>query len=410
MSIDFEQPMKNQLRDRAELQVALAEACELEHGLACSYLFAAFSLKRHISEGLTWEEQQLVRKWASNIYFIASQEMLHLAQAWNLMIAVGGSPYVARPNFPQPSRYYPLHIPLEITGFDESTLARFIAFERPEGTAYDAATLAFAPEHLRARIDALPPIHSIGRLYEIIEDTLIGDPSLIVAGAADQVDVELVDFPDLVAVSDVRSAIAAVTTIRDQGEGLEADRVDCHYGLFRRMLRETLDASSAARAQGREFVPGRYVLSNPCYYDDDAYAARGATKVRDPQTYAVGQLFDDLYAAMLVGLQFVFAQPAASRPVRRRIAKLCIDVMPAVLVPLGEALTMLPSGIAGRNAGAGFFIGRFVALPADERIALPMLLARFAALRDHAVRLADGSPAEPALRHVAAILNERTAP
>jgi hypothetical protein len=149
------------------------------------------------------------------------------------------------------------------------------------------------------------------------------------------------------------------------------------------------------------------VLNNPCYYDDDAYASPGATKVRDPQTYAVGQLFDDVYAAMLAGLQFVFAQPTTTRAVRRRIAKLCIDVMPAVLVPLGEALTMLPSGIAGRAAGAGFFIGRFVPLPADERIALPMLLARFATLRDHALRLAGGSPVEPVLRHVAEILNER---
>jgi hypothetical protein len=36
--------------------------------------------KREISEGgMTWEEQQEVRRWAAQLYFIASQEMLHLA-------------------------------------------------------------------------------------------------------------------------------------------------------------------------------------------------------------------------------------------------------------------------------------------------------------------------------------------
>ena len=36
---------------RADLLALLAEACELEHGLACSYLYAAFSLKQDASEG-----------------------------------------------------------------------------------------------------------------------------------------------------------------------------------------------------------------------------------------------------------------------------------------------------------------------------------------------------------------------
>ena len=85
----------------------LTEACELEHGLACSYLFAAFSLKDQYDGGLSAEELHLARKWAGQVYFIAAQEMLHLAQVWNLLTAIGGTPYYFRPNFPQTAKYYP---------------------------------------------------------------------------------------------------------------------------------------------------------------------------------------------------------------------------------------------------------------------------------------------------------------
>ncbi|MEX2170832.1 MAG: ferritin-like domain-containing protein [Pirellulales bacterium] len=100
-------------QNRAELLSLLSEACELEHGLTCSYLYTAFTLKQDLREGgLTWEQLQLVRKWAAQIYFVASEEMLHLGQAWNLLAAIGGTPYYLRPNFPQDARYYPIEADL----------------------------------------------------------------------------------------------------------------------------------------------------------------------------------------------------------------------------------------------------------------------------------------------------------
>ena len=38
---------------REELLWLLSQACELEHGLMCEYLFAQFSLKRTPEEGLS---------------------------------------------------------------------------------------------------------------------------------------------------------------------------------------------------------------------------------------------------------------------------------------------------------------------------------------------------------------------
>ena len=118
---------------RTDLLKLLCEAAELEHGIACSYLYAGFSLKRDISEGgMTWEEQQKVRRWAAQIYFVASQEMLHLALVWNMTTAIGGTRYYFRRNFPQNSKYYPFHAPLELELFGPSSLKRFILYERPE--------------------------------------------------------------------------------------------------------------------------------------------------------------------------------------------------------------------------------------------------------------------------------------
>ena len=116
---------------RARLLSLLSEACELEHALACSYLYAAFTIKRDISEGIDWAQQQRNRHWASEIYHIAAQEMLHLGQAWNLLGAVGGTPYYARPNFPLPARWYPLKVALVLRRFDPATIERFVDYETP---------------------------------------------------------------------------------------------------------------------------------------------------------------------------------------------------------------------------------------------------------------------------------------
>jgi hypothetical protein len=75
---------------RSTLLRLLTEACELEHGLACSYLYAAMTLRQEPSgRELSPGQVLLVRQWASQVYFVASQEMLHLAQAWNLLVALG---------------------------------------------------------------------------------------------------------------------------------------------------------------------------------------------------------------------------------------------------------------------------------------------------------------------------------
>src|SRR5829696_6698215 len=81
---------------REELINALIEAAELEHGLLIQYLFAAYSLKRRPSEGISVEQVEQVREWGGAILGVARQEMAHLGTVCNLLTAIGGSPRFGR--------------------------------------------------------------------------------------------------------------------------------------------------------------------------------------------------------------------------------------------------------------------------------------------------------------------------
>jgi Ferritin-like len=79
---------------------ALYEAAELEHNLMCTYLYAAFSLKADVEEGLGLEEAQAVAGWRREIIAVAIDEMSHLTAVWNITSALGGVPRFGRVNFP----------------------------------------------------------------------------------------------------------------------------------------------------------------------------------------------------------------------------------------------------------------------------------------------------------------------
>src|SRR5215468_8377899 len=121
------------IEHREALIYMLCEAAELEHGIMCQYLFAAFSLKQRTDEGLTDSELDAVTRWRRQISRIATQEMLHMALVHNLLTAVGAAPHLARPNLPQPADHYPAGVQLALLPFGEKALRHFMFLERPEG-------------------------------------------------------------------------------------------------------------------------------------------------------------------------------------------------------------------------------------------------------------------------------------
>lgn len=385
---------------RAELIALLAEACELEHGLACSYLYAAFSLKQRPGEGgLTTDQSHKAKYWASQIFFVASQEMLHLAQAWNLLSAIGATPYCLRPNFPQNSRYYPLHARITLEPFGEKALTRFIVYETPTQPAIAwvsrQAALSKA-ERGRGHV-------TIGELYEVIAEGFRSISGLFEGDPANQVDQRSVEFPDLVKVRDTVTALQAIGQITSQGEGTQIDRVDCHYGIFLHILD---DFRREQKVSGKSFQPVRPVMENPVAHSANGYGA-AAHPIRNSLTREVAKLFDDVYLLMLQSLAFGFT-PAADSATSLLLCGAAIELMTTVLRPLGDAVSTLPADVDGLNGGPSFGLTRFVALPLDGHLALELLGERLHQLSSNADSLATALSLTPQLAVVATRLRDVT--
>src|SRR5215510_10055389 len=118
--------------DRKELTYLLSQAAELEHGLMCEYLYAAFSLKGTAGPGLRDDQLAAVERWRRVLFAIAGEEMLHWAVVQNLLTAVGSAPFVSRPHMPHQARGYPPGVQLRLLPFGEAALQHFVFLERPD--------------------------------------------------------------------------------------------------------------------------------------------------------------------------------------------------------------------------------------------------------------------------------------
>ena len=385
---------------RSTLLRLLTEACELEHGLACSYLYAAMTLRQEPSgRELPPDQALLVRQWASQVYFVASQEMLHLAQAWNLIVALGGTPYYLRPNFPQDTKYYPLHLRLALEPYGQAALERFIGYEKP---------FLVLPEHSFVEKLVKPrgnaddkPFRTIGELYQTIESGMLDLPDPIIGNPADQVGPDLVDFPDIIRVVDLDTARAAISLVTHQGEGNQTDRDDCHFGIFMN-LRNALDRE---KQRNPAFSPAYPSMTNPTTDISEAYGAPGANLIAHPTTWEAAKLFDSLYSLMLRMLGYTFT-PSGDPALRRAFGQSAIIMMATVLKPLGEALAQLPAtrSPGGGTAGPTFGLTRHVTLPAAANTARILVSERLTELTAKAAQLGALPQAPAAFGRVEATL------
>src|ERR671933_758059 len=236
----------------------LCEAAELEHGIMCQYLFAAFSLKQRADEGLTADELEAVTRWRQAIAHVAAEEMLHLALVQNLLTAIGGAPHLSRPNLPAPARHYPAGVNLTLVPFGEPALRHFMFLERPEGMALDGAEDIDAPVHdaapLMTEDEIVPHVQdfaTVGHLYRSIEHGLahlaekFGERNLFVGPPRAQATSTDFHWPELVAVTDPASAQRALDTILEQGEGARGHWKTAHFGQFVQILDEYRGMRSA---------------------------------------------------------------------------------------------------------------------------------------------------------------------
>jgi hypothetical protein len=352
------------VESREELVWLLAQACELEHGLMCEYLFAQFTLKRTREEGLSDQQLAKVAAWETVIIDVTKQEMLHLALATNLLIAIGAAPHFHRPNFPILSRWYPPGVQIALVGFGERALRHFIYLERPEGMDLDDAEGFAAVGQARPLTDgdqlmAVPEDYqTVGHLYRGIEqgfERLVerhGEAGVFIGPPEAQATTEVFEWPELTAVTDLASAAAAIELIIEQGEGARGDWRDAHFGKFVALLDDYL----ATRAADPGFEPARPV--EPAYVRRPPDVEAKVASIGDPLTAQVADLFNAVYETTLQALSRYFVHSGETAGQVTTLATTTKHLMNWVMRPLGSVLTTLPLGPdqPGVMAGPAFEI------------------------------------------------------
>ena len=392
------------IEHREALIYMLCEAAELEHGIMCQYLYAAFSLKQAEDEGLTAQEADAVQRWRKHISHIATQEMLHMSLVQNLLSAIGAAPHLSRPNYPQPASHYPAGVHLALLPFGEESLRHFMFLERPEGMDIEDAEgmAAFAnavpAAFPRVQVGEIVPrgqdFATVGHLYRSIEAGIahlaekLGEEVLFIGPPRAQATEPYFGWPELVAVTDVTSAQQAVDEILEQGEGPRGHWRDSHFGQFVAILDEYLQLREANPA----FDPIRPVIPV------NVRPAERATDIPlagDPLARRVMDLFNVSYEILLLMLQRFFAHTEETDPQLKALADGTIALMFGALKPLGDLVTTLPAGpdYPGRTAGPSFelFYESDYVLPHREA-AWVLLVER---LRQAADFCEPGGPCDP---------------
>lgn len=233
-----------------ELHGYLQAALQMEHSTIPPYLTALYSIHPSTNADAS-----------SILHTVVVEEMLHLMLVANIMNAVGGTPDLTVAGFVPD---YPTHLPDGETDFEvgigplsPATLQTFLHIERP-GTATDAIDFVERARSPRAllpgfRDDAETELHfySIGEFYQEVhrglnwlhEDTAARGGELFVGDPARQVTptFRYSGGGEIVAVTDLPSANAAIRLICEQGEGRggaiydEEDELS-HYYRFEQLV------------------------------------------------------------------------------------------------------------------------------------------------------------------------------
>lgn len=338
----------------------LHEAAELEHSLMCCYLYAAFSLKQGVEEGLTPEEAEATQRWRRVIIDVAVEEMGHLAAVWNITSALGGSPRFGRANFPSDPGLLPASVVAKLTPFNEATIQHFIYLERPRlsDEPDDPVFLPEFPFIRGATRDGLTAMsfdyNTVGCLYTTIESNLrsfveahgdeiafSGDPTL-------QLSQEEVALDALAPVTSLQSALAALTAIVEQGEGSPGHSENSHFARFAKLRAELRDL----RERNAGFEPALPAASNPVLRRPPR--AEEHVWIENEAAAQTVDIANASYALMLRLLAYAYVLPRTSAE-KKLAVELSIALMRGVSL-LGERAARLPAGPAnpGCNAGMSF--------------------------------------------------------
>lgn len=388
---------------RAHLIERLHQASEAEHSLCCQYLYAAFSLRRMAadfpaeSRGDAAElVMEATQRWAYEIFYIARQEMEHLAIATNLLAAIGERPHLSHGDYPDSRLGALLQSRMILERCDEQALRRFQYIERPKGPDFGPPP---AVETIYLDIRELFATLPAGELFT-------GEGERQISSS----DIELGLSMQIPAVTNRASAVQAIDFVLAQGEGLGVSPLskDTHFARFNEVLQ------SYARVCDLGIEPFLPVVTNPVSRGAPAEISEDVTLVTNGFSAALMDFFNEGYRLMLIMLKEFFwgfrgysgmfeAVEALKTPAQleahRRVAILSENAyypfMTMFIRPMGELLARQPAFDDVRDparAGASFQTGGPIPTWTD----MELYVNGLAALEGRSSTLAKEAPDRPA--------------
>ncbi|HUX04487.1 MAG TPA: ferritin-like protein [Acidimicrobiales bacterium] len=322
------------------VQAALQSAIELEHSTIPVYLYALFSLRAGTN-----------RQIAAILKSVVVEEMLHMVLAANVLNALGASPAISTKDF-IPS--FPGRLPggveeqltLHLRAFSLDQLQTFIDLEEPRD-----------PLNVHAGSVDDVPTTTIGEFYTAIATAVAALGNDAFVGPS-----ERQVGPDLmfgsISVSDVASALNALDTIIEQGEGTGTspeevdgpDGVDDYAHYYR--LTQIREGRALVRTSGDDEAP-QYAFAG----DEIAFDADGIVELpEDPcaQNYPTGSperlamdTFNFTYTTLLTQLHDL---------VNGHADMTCFGTALSLMESLAHQARAMASGVAvpGRVLGPSF--------------------------------------------------------
>jgi hypothetical protein len=231
-----------------QLRTQLDAALQLEHATIPPYLMALYSLHPETNSAA----QQILR-------VVAVEEMLHLTLVANVINAIGGTPDLTRDGF-VPT--YPTYLPdgekdfqVDLQPFTRDAVRTFLNIERPAQAPNEQSRLVRRARSSHQVLAVSPDdpsmqYYSIGEFYAAIERGLrhvnaayeAEGRQLFVGDIGRQVTPEYFysGGGEAIPVTGMPSALAALTLIAEQGEGLGGGIYDsegelAHYYRFQQL-------------------------------------------------------------------------------------------------------------------------------------------------------------------------------
>lgn len=351
---------------REQLLHLLAEAAEIEHTLMCSYLFAAFSLRRAGESGVSEVQGEALERWRATIVDVAVQEMGHLVIVANLTVAVGGRPHFGRPAFPVAPGYFPSGVTVRLRRFDADTLDHFIYLERPQGVDGDDSAPFEQPDYEReqGRRGLMPTAQdyaTIGHLYEAVRKNLVsldqrlGGAALFIGDEEAQIRA-VVDLEGVAPVTDLATAVAAIDVVIEQGEGSPSEQEESHYRSFLGIR----DEVAALLREDPDFAPALPVADSPVLRR--SAEPNGTCYVDHPEAAALLDFGCACYGLLLRCLVQCFGRAGDNRKAQQETLMSASLALMHVLADASTRLARLPATTIdpGVNAGMSFTMLRSV--------------------------------------------------